>query len=92
MPLFVKMKNNLTLTEDIKGKIKTQLKREYTPRHVPDEIIEVKDIPYTISGKKMEAPIKKILLKMPLEKSINFDSMRNPESVDYFIVFAKSIK
>ncbi|MDU8884597.1 acetoacetate--CoA ligase [Yeosuana sp. MJ-SS3] len=92
MPLFVKMKNNLTLTEDIKGKIIFQLKREYTPRHVPDEILEVNDIPYTISGKKMEAPIKKILLKMPLERSINFDSMRNPESVDYFIEFAKSIK
>lgn len=91
MPLFVKMKSGLDLTESVQNKIKTQLKTEYTPRHVPDEIIEVKDIPYTISGKKMEAPIKKILLKMPLEKSINFDSMRNPESVDFFIEFAKSI-
>ena len=92
MPLFVKMKNGIGLTEAIKYKIKTQLKTEYTPRHVPDEIIEVADIPYTISGKKMEAPIKKILLKMPLEKCINFDAMRNPESVHYFIKFAKSIK
>ena len=91
MPLFVKMKNGLPLTENVQNKIKTQLKKEYTPRHVPDGIIEVKDIPYTISGKKMEAPIKKILLKMPLEKSINFDSMRNPESVDFFIEFAKTI-
>lgn len=91
MPLFVKMKPDFELSEAIKDKIKTQLKTEYTPRHVPDEIIEVKDIPYTISGKKMEAPIKKILLKMPLEKSINFDSMRNPESVDFFIEFAKGI-
>ena len=91
MPLFVKMKNNIKLSEDIQNKIKIQLKTEYTPRHVPDEIIEVKDIPYTISGKKMEAPIKKILLKMPLEKSINFDSMRNPESVRFFIEFAKTL-
>jgi len=92
MPLFVKMKRGIDLTETIKNKIKTQLKTEYTPRHVPDEIIEVQDIPYTISGKKMEAPIKKILLKMPIKKSINFDSMRNPESVDFFIEFAKTIK
>jgi acetoacetyl-CoA synthetase len=91
MPLFVKMKKGFDLNEDVQTKIKTQLKTEYTPRHVPDEIIEVKDIPYTISGKKMEAPIKKILLKMPLKKSINFDSMRNPECVDFFIEFASKI-
>ncbi len=91
MPLFVKIKESFELTDDIKTKINQQLKTEYTPRHVPDEIILVADIPYTISGKKMEAPVKKILLKMPLEKSINFDSMRNPESVDFFIEFAKGI-
>ena len=92
MPLFVKMKNENALSKDVKDKIRTQLKTEYTPRHVPDEIIEVKDIPYTISGKKMEAPIKKILLKLPIEKSINFDSMRNPESVDFFIEFASKMQ
>ena len=91
MPLFVKMKNGNALTEEIKTKINNQLKTEYTPRHVPDEIILVADIPYTISGKKMEAPIKKILLKMPLKKSINFDSMRNPESVGFLIEFAKTV-
>ena len=91
MPLFVKMKNNMELTEAIKTKINKQLKTEYTPRHVPDEIIQVHDIPYTISGKKMEAPIKKILLGMSIEKSINFDSMRNPESVDFFIEFSKTL-
>ncbi|MFH4963743.1 acetoacetate--CoA ligase [Gaetbulibacter sp. M235] len=91
MPLFVKMKPSFKLTNEIKSDINNQLKKEYTPRHVPDEIIEVPDIPYTISGKKMEAPIKKILLKMPFEKSINIDSMKNPESVDFFVEFAKTI-
>ena len=91
MPLFVMMKNNMELTEAIKTKINQQLKTEYTPRHVPDEIIQVNDIPYTISGKKMEAPIKKILLGMSIEKSINFDSMRNPESVEFFIEFSKTL-
>lgn len=91
MPLFVKMKIGQKLSDDIKAKINIQLKTEYSPRHVPDEIIEVPDIPYTISGKKMEAPIKKILLGMSLEKSINFDAMRNPESVDFFIAYAKAI-
>ena len=91
MPLFVKMKAGNTLDDTIKLEITNQLKKEYSPRHVPDEIISVPDIPYTISGKKMEAPIKKILLGMPLEKSINFDAMRNPESVDFFIAFAKTM-
>ncbi|TJY34714.1 acetoacetate--CoA ligase [Pontimicrobium aquaticum] len=91
MPLFVKMKNSAKLTDEVKSQINNQLKKEYSPRHVPDEIIQVDDIPYTISGKKMEAPIKKILLGMSLEKSINFDSMRNPESVQFFIEFATQI-
>lgn len=91
MPLFVKIKAGYTLTDAIKNAINHQLKTTYTPRHVPDEIIEVTDIPYTISGKKMEAPVKKILLKMPIEKSINIDSMRNPESVKFFIEFANTI-
>ncbi|MBT8260110.1 MAG: acetoacetate--CoA ligase, partial [Bacteroidia bacterium] len=91
MPLFVKLKTGHTLTETVKIQINKQLKQEYTARHVPDEIIEVSDIPYTISGKKMEAPVKKILLKMPIEKSINIDSMRNPESIKYFIEFTKHL-
>ena len=91
MPLFVKMEEGIDLSEDIKKQINTKLRNEYSPRHVPDEIIAVADIPYTISGKKMEAPIKKILLGMPLNKSINFDSMRNPESVAFFIEFASKI-
>ena len=91
MPLFVKLKKGNTLTDDIKQNINNQLKNDYSPRHVPDEIIEVADIPYTISGKKMEAPVKKILLKMPIEKSINIDAMRNPESVQFFIDFAETI-
>ena len=91
MPLFIKMKPSYNLTEEIKALINSQLKKEYSPRHVPDDIIQVPDIPYTISGKKMEAPIKKILLQIPLEKSMNIDSMKNPESINFFVEFAKTI-
>ena len=92
MPLFVIMKENAVLTEDIKTQIKTALKSAYSPRHVPDEIIAVNDIPYTISGKKMETPVKKILMHMPLEKSINTGSVKNPESLNFFKSFAATIK
>ncbi len=81
MPLFVVMKEGYDLTDNIKKKIKIQLRNQYSPRHVPDEIYEVKDIPYTISGKKMEAPVKKILMGTPVDKAASRDTMRNPNSL-----------
>ena len=85
MPLFVKMAAGFQLNEEIINRIKTTIRTKFTPRHVPDKIIEVQEIPYTISGKKMETPLKKILMGMPVEKVINKDAMRNPEALDYFI-------
>jgi acetoacetyl-CoA synthetase len=92
MPLFVLMNEGEALTEDIKSNIKKTLRADYSPRHVPDEIIELKDIPYTISGKKLETPVKKILMGMPISKAANPDSMRNPESLDFFVSFAAGIE
>lgn len=89
MPLFVLMQDGENFTEEIKKTIKKTLRDEYTPRHVPDEIILVQDIPYTISGKKLEAPVKKILLGISPDKAANKDSMKNPESLDFFIQMAK---
>jgi acetoacetyl-CoA synthetase len=91
MPLFVIMNEGFEMTKELERKIKKTLRVSYSPRHVPDEIIIVNDIPYTISGKKMEAPVKKILLKMPLESSVNLDSMRNPESIKIYLDFAKTL-
>lgn len=88
MPLFVMMKNDVELTEELIKKIKLTLKSEYSPRHVPDEIIQVSNIPYTISGKKMEEPVKKILLGMNPDKVLNKDSIKNPQSIDFFVKFA----
>ncbi len=92
MPLFVLMNEGESLTEDIRKELRSTLRSDYTPRHVPDDIIEVADIPYTISGKKLEAPVKKILLGHPVDKAANPDSMRNPDSLRFFIEFAKSVK
>lgn len=91
MPLFVVLKENYMLDNEIIKEIKTQLRKTYSPRHVPDVIIEVPDIPYTISGKKMEMPIKKILMKTPLEKAVSLDTMRNPTSLEWFVEYAKQI-
>ena len=92
MPLFVLLKEGVVLTDDIMKNIKTTLRTTYTPRHVPDEIIAVPDIPYTISGKKMEAPIKKILMGLSSDSTLNKGAMRNPESIAFYEAFAAQMK
>ena len=87
MPLFIKLKNGVTLSQDIIKNIASSLKLKCSPRHVPDDVIQVQDIPYTISGKKMEAPVKKILMGMDVDHSLNRDAMRNPESLAFFKSF-----
>lgn len=92
MPLFVILETGVELNDALKKRINDALRNTYSPRHVPDEIIEVSDIPYTMSGKKMEAPVKKILMGVAIEKAANQDSMRNPESLRFFMDFAKQVK
>jgi acetoacetyl-CoA synthetase len=87
MPLFVLLNPNFSLDETLKNNINQKLRKMYSPRHVPDAIIAVEDIPYTISGKKMEAPVKKLLLGMDPVKSYNEGAMRNPESMQFFKTF-----
>ena len=88
MPLFVVLQPGIVLDDALCKKINGTLRSEYSPRHVPDEILVVPDIPYTISGKKLEAPVKKILLGMPIEKAANRGAMRNPESLSFFVEMA----
>jgi len=92
MPLFVVLEDGVVLDDNLKKKINDQLRSEYTPRHVPDEILEIDEAPYTISGKKLEAPVKKIMMGIPVEKAANIDSLKNPEALNYFIDFAKRFK
>ncbi len=87
MPLFVKLRNGVRLDQALIMAIASALKAKCTPRHVPDDVIQVKDIPYTISGKKMEAPVKKILMGIATESALNKDAMRNPESLAFFKAF-----
>jgi len=91
MPLFVLMQEGQDFDDELQQRIRQQLKDDYSPRHVPDEIVEVEDIPYTISGKKMETPVKKILMGRPVKKSANEGAMRNPESLEFFVEFREKI-
>ncbi|MGC8565707.1 MAG: acetoacetate--CoA ligase [Thermoplasmata archaeon] len=78
--LFVKLKKGYVLNEELKNKIKTELRRNASPRHVPDLIIEVPDIPYTFNQKKVEIAIANILNGRPVT---NRDTILNPEALDY---------
>lgn len=88
MPLFV-MLNEGVKTNDIENRVKKNLKEDGSPRHIPDQIIAVDDIPYTLSGKKMEVPVKKVLMGMEAGQEMNKDAIRNPQAMEFFIEFGK---
>ncbi|MEL6139983.1 MAG: acetoacetate--CoA ligase [Bacteroidota bacterium] len=87
MPLFVVLNEGFVLDEILRKKIRTELRVQCSPRHVPDHIFLAPDIPYTLSGKKMEVPVKKVLMGLPAGKGANRDAMRNPEAMDWFMNF-----
>ncbi len=88
MPLFVVMQPGVALTEAIIKNINRTIRDDYSPRHVPDTILAVKDLPYTISGKKTETPVKKVLMGLDPKKVVNKGALKNPESMEYFIELA----
>jgi acetoacetyl-CoA synthetase len=90
MPLFVVMQDNVALTDEIRKKINTTIRNDYSPRHVPDEIIAAPDIPYTISGKKTETPVKKVLMGRDPRDVVNAGALRNPSSMDFYIGLRKN--
>ncbi len=90
MPLFVVLRDGVVLDDSLKARIKEQLKRNVSPHHVPDEILQIAEVPRTLSGKKLEVPVKKLFLGMPIEKAVSVDAMANPQSIEYFIDLAKN--
>ncbi|MGH8138105.1 MAG: acetoacetate--CoA ligase [Steroidobacteraceae bacterium] len=90
MPLFVKLKEGLSLDEALCEKIRATLRRDYSPRHVPDRIHQVAGIPFTLTGKKMEVPVRRILLGIAPERAANRDAVANPQALDYFADYARN--
>lgn len=89
MPLFLKLKPGVRLDDALRDRIAARLRQDCSPRHVPDRMYVVEAVPYTLTGKKMEVPVRKILMGWPLEKAASRDAMMNPEAIDYFVRFAQ---
>jgi acetoacetyl-CoA synthetase len=81
--LLVAMAAGYELDDDVANRIKRALRSELSPRHVPDEIAALPAVPRTLSGKKLEVPIKRMLLGMPADKAASRDSLANPEALDH---------
>jgi acetoacetyl-CoA synthetase len=92
MLLFVVLRNGVVLDHALKDLIRGKIRNEVSPRHAPDEIYSAPAIPRTLNGKKLEIPIKRILLGNPIEQSINAEAIGNPAEVSWFVEFANWYK
>jgi acetoacetyl-CoA synthetase len=92
MPLFVVLREGVALDEALERKIKGAIRTALSPRHVPDAIFAIPDVPRTLSGKKLEVPVKKILMGAPVERAANPDSLKNPELLPFFVELAGRLR
>lgn len=90
MPLFVVLRPGCVLDDALRARINGAVRTALSPRFVPDDIFVVAEVPRTLSGKKQELPIKKLLLGQPIEKVVNKDAMANPGCLDWYVAFAAS--
>jgi len=91
MPLFVVLREGATLDDALKEKIKRTIRQDISPRHVPSEILSIDQVPRTLSGKKIEIPIRKILMGHSPREAANLDAMSNPESIQFFVDLAQKM-
>ncbi|HEY6134308.1 MAG TPA: acetoacetate--CoA ligase [Rubrivivax sp.] len=91
MPLFVVLKPGCVLDAALKASIAGEIRSKASARHVPDEVYAVDEIPRTLTGKKMEVPVRKLLLGMPRDKVASADSMANPASLEFFVGLAAQL-
>ena len=89
MPLFVVLPEGHTLDDELARRIKSAVRAALSPRHVPNDVFQVAAIPRTLSGKKMELPVKKLLMGADPASVLKRDAMANADSVDWFVALAR---
>jgi acetoacetyl-CoA synthetase len=90
MPLFVVLREGAELDEGLRREIARRVREQCSPRHVPDEVFRIAEVPRTLSGKALEVPVKRILMGTPAEQAASRDSLANPAALDWFTEFAAS--
>jgi acetoacetyl-CoA synthetase len=92
LALFVVLRPGYALDDALKARIKARIRDAASARHVPDEVYGIDEVPRTLTGKKMELPVRKLLLGMPIEQVASADAMANPASLGYFVLLAERLK
>jgi acetoacetyl-CoA synthetase len=90
MPLFVVLREGVELDDELAQRIRRRVREDCSPRHVPDEVRQIAEVPRTLSGKALEIPVKKILMGTEPERAASRESLANPQSLQYFIELAGS--
>ncbi|RVU14787.1 acetoacetate--CoA ligase [Streptomyces antnestii] len=90
MPLFVHLAPGAVLDDDLRARIKQTIRENLSPRHVPDEIIEAPGVPHTLTGKRIEVPVKRLLQGAPLEKAVNLGSVDSVELLRFYEDIARN--
>ncbi|HUC00650.1 MAG TPA: acetoacetate--CoA ligase [Solirubrobacterales bacterium] len=92
MPLFVVLREGAVLDESLMKEIARRVREQCSPRHVPNEVFQIDEVPRTLSNKVLEVPVKRILMGVPVEKAASRDSLANPAALDYFVEMAKRLE
>ncbi len=92
MILFVVLRDGVTLDQELRARILARIREDCSPRHVPNEVLQIAEVPRTLSGKALEVPVKKILMGVSPREAASADSLANPRSLDYFVELAGSLK
>ncbi|HET6997312.1 MAG TPA: acetoacetate--CoA ligase [Solirubrobacterales bacterium] len=92
MPLFVVLRDGVELDEELPKEIARRVRERCSPRHVPDEVFQIAEVPRTLSGKVLEVPVKRILMGTAAEQAASRDSLANPAALDYFTEMAARLE
>ncbi len=91
MLLFVVLREGVSLDDELAAAIKRRIREDCSPRHVPNEVLQIEQVPRTLSGKVLEVPVKRILMGAPAEQAASVDSLADPRSLDYFVELAGTL-
>ena len=92
MPLFVVLREGAELDDALRKEIASRVRTQCSPRHVPDEVFQIVEVPRTLSGKALEVPVKRILMGTPAEQAASRESLANPAALDWFVEFAAELE